>query len=233
MNAAAASASAPRLELSDGRVFDSWSVLRQSDDSLTIKYPKGAAKISKALLPPDVLAKYPIVEPLPPAPAPLPPEPRGLDKPTNGERSITAPDAITGLEVRWTCRVAVQGTAGGITRASKNRAGEFKTDYVFPFGVDDVGALEEAIARAIKWAAAVAAKKPPSFDKSMGQVLGHEWVFSWDNERTTVRTGTGDASHFEEQDLKEIQTLLRALPHMEKERKDESKAAEDFAATLK
>lgn len=233
LNGFAVDGSSAPLELSDGRVFDSWSVLRQSDDSLTIKYSKGAAKISKALLPPDVLAKYPIVEPLPPSPPPLPPEPRGLDKTTNGERSITASDAVTGMEVRWTCRVAIQGTAGGITRASKNRAGEFKTDFVFPFGVDDVGALDEAIARARKWAAAVAAKKPPSFDKSMGQVLGHEWIFSWDNERSIVRPGMGDASHFEEQDLEEMQTLLRALPHMEKERKDESKAAEDFAATLK
>ncbi|MEO6993142.1 MAG: hypothetical protein ABI273_05915, partial [Lacunisphaera sp.] len=67
-NVFAASASSTPLELSDGRVFDSWSVLRQSDDSLTIKYSRGAVKISKALLPPDVLAKYPIVEPLQPAP---------------------------------------------------------------------------------------------------------------------------------------------------------------------
>ncbi|MEO6993002.1 MAG: hypothetical protein ABI273_05210, partial [Lacunisphaera sp.] len=207
--------------------------LRQSDDSLTIKYSRGAVKISKALLPPDVLAKYPIVEPLQPAPLPLPPEPRGLDKTTNGERSVTAPDAVTGLEVRWTCRVAIQGTAGGITRASKNRAGEFKTDFVFPFGVDDVGALDEAIVRARKWAAAVATKKPPSFEKSMGRILGHDWIFSWDGDRIVVRPGTGDGARFEEQDLAEMQTLLRALPHMEKERKDESKAAEDFAATLK
>ena len=221
------------LELSDGRVFESWSVIRQTDDSLTIKHAKGAAKIMKELLPQDVLVQYPIVVPTAPVPAPLPPEPQGLDKQTKGERSISARDAISDTDVRWVCRAAVKGTDGGITRTSKNRAGEFKTDFVLSFGVDDVGPLEDAIAKARKWSAMVADKKPPSFDKSMGQVLGHDWTFSWDSERVIVHTGLSEVARFEEQDLAKIQVLLAALPHMEKERRDEAKAGEDFAATLK
>jgi hypothetical protein len=221
------------LLLSDGRVFNSWSVIRQSDDSVTIKHSRGAAKVMKALLPPEVLARYPIVQAPVAMPDPLPPEPEGLDKLTSGERSITARDPVSGTEVRWTCRIAVKGKAGGITRRSKNRADEFKTDFVFPFGVDDVGLLEENIAKARKWALAVAEKKPTSFDKSMGQVLGHEWTFSWDSERVVIHTGMSEAPNLEEQDLEKIQILLTALPHMEKERLDESKAAEDFASTLK
>jgi hypothetical protein len=221
------------LELSDGRVFQSWSVIRQTDDSITVRHSKGAAKIMKELLPPDVLAKYPVIrEPVPVVPS-LPPEPQGLDKPTKGERSISARDTISDTDVRWTCRAAVKGTDGGITRTSKNRAGEFKTDFVIPFGLDDVVPLEEAIAKARKWSLAVADKKPPSFDKSMGEVLGHEWTFSWDTERVVVHTGLSDVARFEEQDLVKIQVLLAALPHMEKERRDEAKAGEDFAATLK
>ena len=99
--------------------------------------------------------------------------------------------------------------------------------------MDDVGPLEDAIAKARKWSAMVADKKPPSFDKSMGQVLGHDWTFSWDSERVIVHTGLSEVARFEEQDLAKIQVLLAALPHMEKERRDEAKAGEDFAATLK
>ena len=221
------------LVLSDGRVFNSWTVIQQADDSVTIKHSKGAAKIMKSLLPPAVLARYPILQAPVAMPDPLPPEPEGLDKLTSGERSITARDPVSGTEVKWTCRIAVKGKAGGVTRRSKNRADEFKTDFVFPFGVDDVGLLEENIAKARKWAIAVAEKKPTSFDKSMGQVLGHEWTFSWDSEHVVIHTGMSEAPNLEEQDLEKIQTLLTALPHMEKERLDESKAAEDFAATLK
>lgn len=221
------------LQLSDGRVFQSWSVMREAKDSITIRYAKGMAKIMKKLLPAEVLAQHPLIESPAPVVASLPPEPQGLDKPTKGERSISARDTITDTDVKWICRIAVKGIAGGITRTSKNRAGEFKNDYVFPFGVDDVVPLEEAIAKARKWAAAVAEKKPPSFEKSLGQVLGHEWTFNWDGERVSVRTGMSEATRFEEQDLEKMQLLLAALPHMEKERLDEAKAGEDFAATLK
>jgi len=232
----AAAPSEEPLELSDGRVFEGWSVIRQTNDTLTIRHAKGAAKIAKELLPPEVLAKYPIVTPPPPAPAtlPLPPEPQGLDKPTKGERSISARDTASDTDVRWTCRAAVKGVPGGITRMSKNRVGEFKTDFVFPFSLEDVGPLEDAIAKARKWSQAIAAKKPkpPSFEKSMGQVSGHEWIFSWDTEHVVVRTDLSDVARFEEQDLAKIQVLLAALPHMEKEKRDEAKAGEDFAATL-
>lgn len=188
----------------------------------------------KILLPPEVLTDYPVVKepeavPLPPPP----PEPPGLDKSVRGERSISDRDAISDTEVRWTCRIAVKETAGAIIRTSKNRAGEFKTDFSFPLGEEDVAPLEEAITKAQKWAAAVADKKPPSFDKSMGQVLGHEWTFSWDKDRVVIRTGMSEVPRFEKQDLDKIQLLLAALPHMEKERRDEAKAGEDFAATLK
>lgn len=233
LNVFAAGPDPTTLALSDGRVFEAWSVIRQNDDSITIKHAKGAAKIMKELLPPEVLAQYPIITQAPLVPPPLPPEPQGLDKPTKGERSISARDTTTDTDVRWVCRAAVRGTEGNITRTSKNRAGEFKTDFVLPFGVDDVGSLEEAIAKARKWSAAVIEKKPPSFDKSMGEVLGHEWTFSWDSERVIVRTGLSDVARFEEQDLAKIQVLLAALPHMEKEKRDEAKAGEDFAATLK
>lgn len=224
------------LELSDGRIFEAWSVIRQTDDTVTIRHAKGAAKIAKELLPPDVLARYPIVSPQPPVVAStlLPPEPQGLDKPTKGERSISARDTASDTDVRWTCRAAVKGAPGGITRTSKNRVGEFKTDFVLPFNLEDVGPLEDAIARARKWSQAIANKKPkpPSFDKSMGQVLGHEWTFSWDTEHVVVHTGLSDVARFEDQDLAKIQVLLAALPHMEKEKRDEAKAGEDFAATL-
>ncbi len=233
----AAGANQEPLELSDGRIFDGWAVLRQTNDTLTIRHSKGIAKVSKELLPPEVLAQYPIVVPPPPvvaAPA-LPPEPQGLDKPTKGERSISARDTISDTDVRWTCRAAVTGVPGGITRTSKNRVGEFKTDFVLPFTLEEVGPLEDAIAKARKWSQAVAEKKPkpPSFEKSMGQVLGHEWIFSWDTEHVVVRTGLSDVARFEDQDLAKIQVLLAALPHMEKEKRDEAKAGEDFAATLK
>src|SRR4051812_4515358 len=86
----AAAPSPEPLELSDGRTFEAWSVIRQTDDTITIRHAKGAAKIAKELLPPEVLAHYPIVTPRPPEVAilSLPPEPQGLDKPTKGERSI-------------------------------------------------------------------------------------------------------------------------------------------------
>lgn len=225
------------LELSDGRIFEDWSVIRQTDDTITIRYAKGAAKIAKELLPPELLARYPIVTPEPPvaAAASLPPEPQGLDKPTKGERSISARDTASDTDVRWICRAAVKGAPGGITRTSKNRVGEFKTDFVLPFNLEDVGPLEDAIAKARKWSQAIADKKPkpPSFEKSMGQVSGHEWVFSWDSEHVVVHTGVSDVARFEDQDLAKIQVLLAALPHMEKEKRDEVKAGEDFAATLK
>lgn len=224
------------LELSDGRVFEAWSVIRQTDDTVTIRHAKGAAKIPKELLPADVLVHYPIIVPPPAvvASTSLPPEPQGLDKPTKGERSISARDTASDTDVRWTCRAAVKGVPGGITRTSKNRVGEFKTDFVLPFTIEEVGPLEDAIAKARKWSQAVAEKKPkpPSFEKSMGQVLGHEWTFSWDTEHVVVHTGLSDVARFEDQDLAKIQVLLAALPHMEKEKRDEAKAGEDFAATL-
>lgn len=234
--ASAAAPTQPPLELSDGRIFHDWSVMRETDDSITIRYPKGAAKIMKLLLPPEVLANYPVVEPPappPPPPAEPPPEPPGLDKSVRGERSISDRDALRDTEVRWTCRIAVKETAGAIIRTSKNRAGEFKTDFSFPLGEEDVAPLEEALAKAQKWAAVVAEKNPPGFDKSMGRVRGHEWTFSWDKDRVVVRTGMSEAPRLEQQDLEKIQLLLAALPHMEKERRDEARAGEDFAATLK
>ena len=208
--------------------------MRETDDSITIKYPHGAAKIMKILLPPEVLAKYPVVQEVPAVVPPLlPPEPKGLEKPSKGERSITARDAISGSEVRWVCRLAENGRGGGITRSSKNRAGEFKTDFIFSFEAGDVEQLKDAIDKAMKWTAAVTEKKPPVFDKSMGTVLGREWTFSWDKGRVLVHTGVIEAPNFEEQDLENIRLLLQALPYMVKERRDETKAAEDFAATLK
>lgn len=48
------------LVLTDGRAFEKWSVMRETESRVTVRHAKGATIIEKRLLPPGVLAKYPI-----------------------------------------------------------------------------------------------------------------------------------------------------------------------------
>lgn len=48
------------LQLADGRVLKDWKVMNASAGFLTIRHSGGAVKVPKELLPPEVLAKFPI-----------------------------------------------------------------------------------------------------------------------------------------------------------------------------
>ncbi len=50
------------LKLSDGRTFTDFQIVSQTPMTVMVRHAKGAAKVQKNLLPPDVLAKYPIDE---------------------------------------------------------------------------------------------------------------------------------------------------------------------------
>lgn len=56
----AAAEKAHPLKLADGRVFTEWTITGETASAVFVKYKGGGAKIAKKLLPPDVLAKYPI-----------------------------------------------------------------------------------------------------------------------------------------------------------------------------
>lgn len=48
------------LTLTDGRVFRDYRIVSQTASTVMIRYAKGAAKVEKQLLPPEILSQYPI-----------------------------------------------------------------------------------------------------------------------------------------------------------------------------
>jgi hypothetical protein len=56
----ASPASGAELVLKDGRVFKEWKVMSVSAGYLTIRHADGAARVAKELLPPELLAKFPV-----------------------------------------------------------------------------------------------------------------------------------------------------------------------------
>ena len=50
------------MTLADGRVLKNWRVMSVSPGTITLRYDGGALKVQKNLLPPEILARYPIDE---------------------------------------------------------------------------------------------------------------------------------------------------------------------------
>ena len=226
-------AQASELRLTNGTTFQDWSVIGQTDDSVTIKHSKGGAKVKKSLLPPDVLAQFPAVE-APPA-APLPPEPFNLSKQQRGQRSITGTHDLTSADLTWT--VSVTDRWEYLIRRNsspKDKLFERKMDYFFALKPNELQPLYDALEKVNQWADAVKAKRPPPFEKSMGQVLGNEWKFKWTTlDRVEIWMGRSGAPLLELADVEKLQMLIVVSPYVAREKLEDSDKAEEFAASLK
>lgn len=231
---------APRiLKLTDGRTFENWSVIAETDFTVTIRHAKGGTKVMKNLLPPEVLSLHPIVEPPPtvwgasaPRADPLP-EPAGLIKKANCQRSIETTDELFGRTRKWQIEVPATGRVLMIDRITQPLASKYKIDYAFTLGFAEVTAVISALEKARNWAGEVHKSNPPGFKKSLGLVNGEEWTFEWENDVVVASTPLNGYARLGEEDFDKILLLLQARDQMAIERSRENSEAEKFAGSLK
>lgn len=232
---AAISLQASELRLTDGQTFQNWSVISQTDTTVTIKHSKGGAKIPKSLLPLDLLAKYPVTTPQPWIPPKLPAEAVGLDHTTKCQRSIELADVeASDHKLRWTAQAAEHGNRMNFWRTSSwGKIGDTKTDWLFFMEDADLPALTAGFDKALSWAKSVHQDQPPPFEKNMGKILDSEWKFTWSNGQASVDTGLDGVVSLSDLDIEQIEKLLKSYPHMLVERIQQNEAATNYASSLK
>ncbi len=216
------------LRLTNGRIFENWTVLGQTNSQITIKYDGGAAKVDKKLLPPALLAKYPVVaEKF----ADIVPEPAGVQRKSNAERHIEVVDQA-GEVTRWSLSA---GELPSMMKFSKyrqtDRTAAPKMEASFLLNVRDLGPLLSVLEKVDRWTEQARKSAPADFEKPLGKVGDDDWNYAWKQDGS-VTIFTGEA-FLHDKDVESVAALVGAIPIVFAEKVKEMRAAVEFSRTLK